>query len=365
MIGRIALFLPSLRGGGAERVMVNLARGFTEQGFKVDLVLARAEGPYLADVPNDVRIVDLGAKRVLYSLPSLARYLRRERPAAMLSTLNYANIVALWARRISGVPVRLILREAATIEMRASSAPNLTGKLMPSVMRLFYPWADVVIALSQEVAEDLIKIIGLPEGKVKVIYNPTVTPELFIKAVEPLDHPWFAPGESPVILGVGRLTEAKDFFTLIHAFALVRRERPARLVILGEGEKRAELEGLVREMGLESDVDLPGFVDNPYKYYKNSAVFVLSSRREGFGNVLVEAMTLGIPVVSTDCPGGPAEILEGGRWGLLVPVGDVEQMAKAIAGALQGNQMDPRPRCSAFLLDNILNQYSEVLEIGI
>lgn len=331
----ITLFLPSLRGGGAERVMVNLARGLAERGFKVDLVLARAEGPYLSEIPKGVRIVDLKAKRVLYSLPGLVGYLRRERPKAMLSTLNHANIVAIWARKISGIPLRLIIREATTVGMSKKDATTLRGKLMPSMMRLFYPWADGVIAISKGVSEDLIKTIGVPEEKIKVIYNPAVTPEIFIKAEESLEHPWFAPGEPPVILGVGRLTEAKDFSTLIRSFALVRRERPARLMILGEGEKRGELEGLVQEMGLGSDVELPGFVDNPYKYMKRSKVFVISSQWEGLPNVLIQALAIGTSVVSTDCPSGPAEILEGGKWGHLVSVRDKIALARNIFASLE------------------------------
>lgn len=362
---RLALFLPSLRGGGAERMMVNLASGFAEEGYQVDLVLARAEGPYLPMVPEGVRVVDLGSRRVLYSLPGLVSYLNRERPVAMLSTPNHANIIAILARRAAGRPLRLAIREANMASIGSANAINLREKFMPYLMRFFYPWADVIIAISQGVAEDLIKEIGVPEEKVTVIYNPVVTPQLFERAEEKLDHPWFAPGEPPVIVAVGRLTEQKDFSLLLSSFALVRKKLICRIVILGEGEKRNELEDLVREMGLEADVEMPGFVDNPYKYMKNAAVFVLSSKWEGFGNVLVEAMALGTPVVSTDCSSGPAEILEAGRWGQLVSVGDVEQMATEILGTLQGNQTNPRLRCWAFSLDRILNQYSGALEIGI
>jgi len=361
---RIALFLPSLHGGGAERVMVNLARGFAEQGFKVDLVLAKAEGPYLSEVPKEVRVVDLKAKRVLYSLPGLVHYIRRERPKAMLSTLDHANIIALWARKISRVPFRLVIREANTAGMSKKDATTLRGKLMPSIMRYFYPWADGIVAVSKGVSEDLIKIIGVPAGKVKVIYNPAVTPEMFIKAEETLDHPWFTPGEPPVILGVGRLTAQKDFSTLICAFALVRKERPARLMILGEGEKREELEGLVRETGLDAEVDLPGFVDNPYNYMKRSKVFVLSSQWEGLPNVLIQALAIGTPVVSTDCPSGPAEILEGGKWGRLVPVGNADGLATAVMVSMNESK---GPDVSAFVkkfrLKTVVSDYLKVLEM--
>lgn len=332
---KIALFVPSLRGGGAERVMLNLACGLAERGFKVDLVLAKAEGPYLSEVAPGVRIVDFNARRVLYSLPQLMRYLRVDRPQALLSTLSHANIVAIWARMVTRVPVRLVIREANTPSPDAKGASTTRGRLMPAFMRLFYHYADAIVAVSWGVAEDLKKTTGVSDSKLRVIYNPVNTPELFKKASEELNHPWFLPAKPPVVLGVGRLTAQKDFATLIRAFALVRKERLARLMILGEGVERSGLEALVRELGLEEDVVLPGFVENPYKYMKRAAVFVLSSQWEGFPNVLIEAMTLGTPVISTDCPSGSSEILEGGRWGRLIPVEDSEAMAQAIVQVLE------------------------------
>ena len=359
---RVAIFLPSLRGGGAERVMVNLARGFVERGLQVDLVLAKAEGPYLSQVPQSVRVVDLKSKRVLYSLPGLVRYLRRERPKALLYAMDHANVVALWAKKLARVPTRVVVSVHSTISIATKRAKNMRGRMMPLFIRKFYPWADAVVAVSKGVAEDLLKIAGLPKEKIRVIYNPVITPDLLTKAEEPVDHPWFRPGEPPVILGIGRLTEAKDFPTLIRAFALVRKERPARLMILGEGEERPKLEALVRELGLEKDVALPGFVDNPYKYMKRAAVFVLSSRWEGLPTVLIEALALGMPVVSTDCPSGPREILNGGRWGRLVAVGDVGSMAKAIEETLARpvSQM-AQGALSSFELATVIDRYLNVL----
>jgi len=360
---KISLFLPSLRGGGAERVMVNLARGFAERGLQVDMVLAKAEGPYLSEVHDGVRVVDLGSKRVLYSLPGLVRYLRRERPDAMLSAMTHANVIAIWARRLAGVKTRLVVSEHNNLSIATENSRSLRAKLMPWFIRRFYPSSDAVVAVSRGVAEDLAARTGLPIEIIRVIYNPVITPELFAKAEEPLDHPWFQPGEPPVILGVGRLVRQKDFATLIHAFALVREERPARLMILSEGEERPALESLVRELGIEEDVSLPGFVENQFKYMKRAAVFVLSSRWEGFGNVLVEAMALGTPVVSTNCPSGPAEILEGGKWGRLVPVGDVHKLAASMLETMNGNNPDCSQRISEFSLSSIADQYAEVFGI--
>ena len=363
LTNKVALFLPSLRGGGAERVMVNLARGFSEKGLDVDLVLAKAEGPYLSQVPPEVRVIDLHSPRVLASLPHLVRYLRRERPQTILSAMDHANIVAIWARKFSGMPCRVVVSVHSTLSRALMNIPNLRGYLMPNLIRIFYPLADTVVAVSNGVADDFANITKLPRESIKVIYNPIVTSELLEKANEAVEHPWFSRGEPPVILSVGRLTKAKDYPTLIRAFALVHRERPARLMILGEGEERPKLEALIQELGLDDDVSLPGFVDNPYAYMARSAVFVLSSAWEGFGNVLVEAMAVGTPVVATDCPSGPAEILEGGKWGKLVPVGDIETLAGAII-ATQTNRIDSTSiadRAQIFGLDNIIRDYMEML----
>jgi len=358
----LSIFVPSLRGGGAERVMVHLARGFAERGFRVDLVLAKAEGPYLAEVPPSVRVVDLKASRMLYSLPRLVRYLRKERPTALLSALDHANLVALWARDLARVPTRVVVSVRNTLSQATVHAPDQRAKWIPLGIRLFYPRAEAVVAVSQGVAEDLVRLTSLPREKIRVIYNPVVTPELFAKAEEPLDHPWFAPGEPPVILAVGRLTEQKDFPTLIRAFALVRAQRPARLMILGEGELRPQLEALVHELGLQDDVALPGFVANPFAYMARAAVFVLSSRWEGLPGALIQAMACGTPVVSTDCPSGPREILEDGRWGRLVPVGDVNALAEAMATTLDETEHpDVAARAKEFNVNYAVENYLKVL----
>lgn len=360
---KISLFLPSLRGGGAERVMVNLAREFAEQGLEVDLVLARVEGPYLSQVAPGVRVVDLHASRVLASLPGLACYLRRERPHVLFSALDHANIVAVMARRLAGVPTRVVVSIHNIASVASRTSTHLRARFLPYLASKFYPGADAIVAVSRGVAEDLVRISGIPLECIKVIYNPIVTMELVTRAQEPVEHPWFAPGELPVILGVGRLTKLKDFPTLIQAFAQVRADHPARLMILGEGEDRHKLETLIQQLGLEREVALPGFADNPYAYMARSAVFVLSSACEGLGNVLIEAMACGCPVVSTDCPSGPAEILENGKYGPLIPVGDVEQMARTIQMVLDSpaDREGLRVRAAAFSLKSSCEQYLRLL----
>jgi glycosyltransferase involved in cell wall biosynthesis len=358
---RLAIFLPGLYDGGAERTLLNLAEGIALKGFPVDLVLARAEGPYLAEVPDSLRVVDLKAPRVLMCLPALIRYLRNEHPTALLATL-YANIVAVWARWLAGVPHRVVLNEQNTLTSVSNGENDVRWKLYPMLAKLFYPWADSVTAVSKGVADDLIQAANLSPDRVRVIFNPIVTPQLRQKSEAPLDHPWFGPGEPPVILGVGRLTCQKAFNVLIDAFAQVRKRQQVRLVILGEGDERPLLEAQIRELGLEQDVDLPGFVSNPYAYMARASLFVLSSRWEGLPTVLVEAMSLGTPVISTDCPSGPREILKSGQYGPLVPVDDPDALAAAMMNFFLTRSSSPcEESWKPFELDFITDQYLELL----
>lgn len=361
----IALFLPSLRGGGAERVMVNLSKGFVEYGLKVDLVLVKAEGPYISMVPPEVRVIDLRASRVLTSLPKLIRYLKRERPEALLSAMDHTNIVALWARKLAAVQCKMVVSVHNVISMAAHNAPTARERFMPYFVRKFYPWADAIVAVSKGVADDLARVTGLSRESIWVIYNPIVISELLEKAKEPIGHAWFAPGQPPVILSVGRLTKQKDYLTLIRAFAMVRKERPIKLMILGEGAERSKLECLVHEFRLEEDISMPGFVENPYAYMARSSLFVLSSVWEGLPNVLIEAMACGCPIVATDCPSGPYEILDGGEYGKLVPVGNCEAMAKAIIETLDTpkDSLKLQKRASEFNLEKAVQQYAKAMSV--
>ena len=359
---RLAIFVPDMVVGGAERSMLKLAGGIAARGYTVDLVLARAEGPFLAEVPESARLVDLGAHRVLTSLPALVHYLRREQPVALLSVLH-ANIVALWARRLAGTQTRVVVSERNTLLYETRHyASDLRMRLAPHLNRRFYPWADAIVAVSKGVADDLAQVAGIPRECIRVIYNPIVTPELREKAQAPLEHPWFRPGEPPVILATGRLSAQKDFPTLIQAFARVRRTRPARLLILGEGEERPALEAQVKQLDLERDVSLPGFVANPYPYMAQAGAFVLSSRWEGLPSVLIEALYCGARLVATDCPSGPREILADGQYGQLVPVGDASALALAIETALDGRTPHPpRESWQPFELETVLDQYVRTL----
>jgi glycosyltransferase involved in cell wall biosynthesis len=353
----VAFFLPSFGGGGAQRMLLNLANAFEESGCRVDLVVVRKEGPFLKEVPKHIRIVTLGSDRLRFALWRLIAYLRRERPEAMMATLTSASLLAVLACRLSFVGTRLVLRQASS--MRRSQRPWL--------VRRVYPAADAFIAISGGIADDLTEIVGLPPKKVYTIRNPAFTPEIVTRAAEPVDHPWFEPGGTPVVIAVGRLMIQKGFAVLIDAFARVRAQRRCRLVILGEGELRGQLEAQVERLGLTDDVWMPGFVDNPFKYLARSDLFVMSSKFEAFGNVIVEAMAVGTPVVSTDCAGGPPEILERGRWGDLVPVGDHEAMADAIVRNLEcppRRRDELREYARTFDSRVVAREYMDVLGVG-
>ena len=361
----LAIFLPTLNGGGAERVMVTLANAFAARGFRVDLVLATATGPYLKDVAPAVRVVDLQAGRVIKALVPLARYLRCERPTAMLSAMGHANVVALLARKLARVPVRMVVSERGLISGEHAIAKGAVPHLNYRLIRLLYPGADGICTVSQAASEDLAAFARLPLQRVQTIYNPFDLPHIAQLAAEPLVHPWFEPGQPPVVLAIGRMNEAKDFPILIRAFAQLRQHQAARLVILGEGELRPEIESLLLQLNLGVDaVQLPGFVPNPYAWLARCSLFVLSSRREGLPGALIEAMVCGAPVVSTNCLSGPDEILEGGRWGRLVPEGDVDALARAMAATLDmppADRPDVRLRAADFEQDRAVDAYLRLL----
>ena len=360
--GRVALFTGSMRGGGAERAMLTLATAFAERGVGVDLVLVKAEGEYLSMVPDSVRVVDLDSRRTLTAVPRFLSYVRRERPPVLLSTLLTTDLTALVAKLIRGRQLRVVIRQAITFT-DALDVPEFRHGLYMRLVRLLMPVADAIVAVSDGVADDLRAQAPRAAGKIITIFNPVVSPDIFEQAAAPVEHAWFNDGGAPVILAAGRLAPQKDYPTLLRAFAEVVRSRPARLVILGQGVERESLLELAERLGVSDRFDLPGFDVNPFRYMARASVFVLSSRYEGFPNVLAQAMACGAPVVSTDCRSGPSEMLEGGRWGRLVPVGDWQAMARAIEDTLD----DPMPaeelkaRASVYSVEASVERYLEVL----
>ncbi len=357
----VAFFLANLGGGGAEKAMANLARDLQSRSLKVEIVLGEAKGPNLALIPDNVNLVDLRTRYVAKWLVELTHYLRTRHPKVLISGLHHVNLVSIWAKALSGANTKLVVTVHGPLSLEIGKSKKTLAKVIPLLVKMFYTRADKIVCVSSGIAKELVERYRLPEDKIEVIYNPVITSNIFVKAQEPVYHTWFEPGQPPVILSAGRLTQAKDFETLIRAFALVREKVHTRLMILGEGPDRPKLERLVESLQLSECVCMPGFVDNPYKYMKRSAVFVLSSRWEGFGNVIVEALALGIPVVSTNCPSGPAEILANGKWGKLVPVGDPEALSLAILEALNDDGSRGIERAMCFTAENIGTRYLEMI----
>jgi len=364
---RISVFLQDLYGGGAEHVMLLLAAGMAQRGHVVDLVLVRRQGSFADDIPPNVRVVELGTRRTINSVLALARHLRQERPDALLTALVHVNVAALLAGLLAPGSTRVVVTEHNQISRNIPPNPSATLRLAYRLGPFLFPRAAQIIAVSDGVADDLARFAGLNRNRIDVARNPVVTPDLVALSAQPVDHPWFSPGEPPVILGVGRLSDQKDFTTLLRAFALVRSRRKARLVILGEGSYRGDLERLVGELGIDADVHLPGFADNPFAYMAKTSLFVLSSKFEGLPGALIEAMACGTPVVATDCPSGPRELLEDGALGALVPVGDPAALSTVIEHALDHPVPAARLRAKAseFTVDHAVDRYLALLRHGL
>jgi glycosyltransferase involved in cell wall biosynthesis len=400
----VSLLSTNFRGGGVQMSMLRKARRLMAMGFEVEILVFEREGPLLESHGNGVAIVELVAGSAalgrwlafradpggigdylrpvfladppphrLGFLASLAGYLRERRPEALISAGSGPNMLAIWARRLANVPTRVVVSERDIVSPSIENDRRWRRLYLPSALRRTYAMADAVVAVSKGVADDLAAVTGLPRELISVIYNPVVDSKLAQLAAAPLDHPWFRTGEPPVLLAVGRLARQKDYPTLIEAFARVRAERVARLLILGSAtneedtaRERTTIMQLATQKGVAGDLELGGFAANPAAYMARAALFVLSSRHEGLGNVLIEALACGCPVISTDCPYGPAEILDHGRYGRLVPVGGSEAMAVAILATLDEppDRERLRARGAEFTVERAVDAYLELLFPG-
>lgn len=360
---KIAIFLPSLHGGGAERNMINLSRGLIHLGQHLDLVVVNAKGDFASEVHKDVNVFDLKKTRAIRSFKALFNYLETHRPDVLLSTMNYTNLIAIGAVHAANVKTKIIIREANTLTNEKAAAKSIVQQTIPSLVALMYPTADHVIAPSIGVGEDLVKNFSIPRHMLSVIGNPVVDDRLFKMKDEVPKHNFFSDG-IPVILGVGRLDYQKDFPTLIRAFAELRKTKKARLVILGRGPLLEDYKKLITELKVD-DIHFPGFVKNPYAYMSRASTFVLSSGWEGLPNVPIQALACGCQVVSTDCPSGPREILSDGKFGALVPVGDIAAMANAMRHSLE-HKISPKilvERARDFSIERISKKYLELFEV--
>jgi glycosyltransferase involved in cell wall biosynthesis len=385
---RIALVMRCLDGGGMQRCMLELAQAFGQRGCAVSLLVGDAEGAMRARVPAGVQLVSLAAQsplaaratalrllgrqglplvgismpRMLRHLTALAAELQRFHPQAVLAMGTQSNLAALWARELAGIDARVVLCECTTLSVAASRSRRRFRRAYPALAGRHYPAADAIVAVSDAVADDLAATAPLPRAAITAIPN-WVTTDLAAGAGAAPGHPWLQAGAPPVVLAVGRLHWQKDFATLIRAFAVLRRRRPARLVIVGEGPERACLEQLAATLGVAAEVHFAGFVDNPFGWMSRASALAVTSLSEGFGNVIVEALACGLPVVSTDCAGGPREILGGGRFGRLVPVGDAQSLADAMEHTI-ADPPDPavlQCRAADFSLAEASGRYLDLL----
>ncbi len=362
----IAIFLPALYSGGAERVLVNLAGELQKRGYAVDLVLAQAIGPYLDKVPSGVHVVDLGCGRVATAFLPFARYLRQVRPLAVHAALDHTNVVALLARALArlagGADARVVVSVHSPLSV-SNGLARLRAAMVVAIARFAYRLADEVVAVSAGVADDIARTLRLPRQRIRVIHNAVLTGDPAGQGLAPFEPVPVALEGRPFLVSAGRLTPSKDFPNLLLAMARLRRHRDLALLILGEGPERAALEALIGELGLEHDVWLAGFQSNPYRFFTRAALFVLPSRREGLPTVLIEAMACGCPVVSTDSPHGPREILADGRYGHLVPMGDPVALARAIDRMLDHptSQALLEERTADFATDAIVDAHLETL----
>lgn len=405
---RIGMVLPDLGGGGAERTVLTLAGALLERGYPVDLVLLRLNGSYKRTIPDGIRIyyrqrkrttdpnflahcrergieahplaVDLlatcSAWRSLQRLHSgaplkwaqiraavaIARYIREAQPQLLFAALPPANCAAILGAELEKTYIPVI----ASIHINVDTGDSYKGRGREIAISTD-PGADAVVAVSQGVARTVIDTLGVDARKTHVIYNPAPVSEIRRLAEQEVQHPWFQASEIPIVLSVLAQRNQKDWRTLVSAFGAARRKANARLAILGNlsADYRNQITSLAREMGVEDDIAFLGFVENPFSYMRRAALYVLSSRYEGLANVLIEAMACGTPVVSTDAPYGPAEILEGGRWGRLVPVGDAEALAAAMVESLEGGAVSTAElerRADDFSAERLVSVYEDLFK---
>ncbi len=357
----VAFYMHDLGGGGSERVALALMRQFVQRGVSVTLVLHADAGELRHLVPLGVSIVVLGTHRAAADFLPLVRFLYRARPDILISNLHHDNVVGLLARGVAHTRTRVVICLHSVLSEEVVPSAGWKYRILPSVYRTLQPWMAAIVAVSEGTAKDFARVCKVPRAQVTRIYNPVLDEDFAQKMEEKADHPWFR-SSVPVFVSAARLFKQKDHVTLLHAFARHRRERNARLFLMGSGPEQGSLEALVKQLGIGEDVVFAGFIENPLPYFRAAAAFVLSSRLEGFGIAIVEALGCGTPVIATECPVGPAEILDGGRYGRLVPVGDVAALAAAFDEDLraQWSRESLQGRAALFSATGSANAYLDL-----
>jgi len=365
---RLTVFHTHLRIGGVERVLVNLIRELHKRGHEIDVLLVEDTGEFRSKLPDGVRTVELDWSTgpfvgIFSAIVPLIRHIRAQRPDTLLSAKPHTNVVSLLAREFSGVSTRSVVSRHSMTSHQLERLDSTRHRLTVELSKHLYPRADDVVTVSEGVKADVADVLGLSERRISVIYNPIVTPRLREQSERPVDHPWFDDEGPPVVMGLGRLHPQKNYSSLITAFATLRKREDARLVILGDGETRPELEHHAAELGVEDEVELPGSTENPYRYMRQASAVAVSSVTEALPSALIEAMAVGCPVVSTNCSSGPVEILQDGEYGPLVPVDDPDALADALVSILH-NPPDSeklRARANDFSGSAVADEYEQIL----
>ncbi len=357
---RVAVLLPDLRAGGAERVHLELAKSWQKDGVITEFVVRQERGELLDQLPQSSTVFSLGAPRVRNALLPLIRYLKVRKPHALIAAMWPLTVIAPIAAKLAGFKGRVIISEHSPLSVAYANRGSLHKKVMGCSQRVAYPLANARIAVSNGVSEDISSSSGLAEDFFDVIYNPAASGHADTSAPRPIS---LKEQNGPAILSVGTLKAVKRHDLLLEAFARLPDTLGAELWLVGDGECREAIVDKAQRLGIQKRVVMPGFVADPGPWYAHADVFVLSSDYEGFGNVIVEAMDYGTPVVSTDCPVGPREILEGGKYGKLVPPNDPSRLAEAILSAL-GEDVDRnelRARAQDFASDSVARKYLAML----
>ncbi len=361
--GHIAILLPDLRGGGAERVNLDLAAGLARRGYQVEFVLMRACGAFLPEAEANFSVIDMGVHRMRQVPTALARYLRSNRPDALLAGMWPLTVLAPIGRLLSGHHCRLVSSEHCVLSKQYASWGAIHRIALRTSMGVGYRMADACHGVSRGVANDMARLAALRSNRVHSIHNPIpARPQPTPDALALAEALWGV-GAGERVLSVGSFKAQKNHSLLLRAFATMHRSDSARLILLGEGAGEADLRVLATGLGIGEKVIFAGFHADPTPFYSSADLFVLSSTYEGFGNVIVEALACGTPVVSTDCPAGPREILADGEFGRLVPVGDVEALAQAMQAALEApsNAAALKARAQDFSIEKAMDEYERLL----